>query len=84
MPLIRRDALVAVGGFCPDPRLMGLEDYDLWCQIAQRGWRGVHVPEILAWYRRSTHSMLSITSLDASDVRALLSARAPTLFGAAV
>jgi hypothetical protein len=80
MALIRRDALLEIGGFCEDPRLLGFEDYDLWCQVAERGWRGVHVPEILAWYRRTGHSMTSIAALDGSELRSLLSARAPRVF----
>jgi hypothetical protein len=83
MALIRREILVAIGGYCTDPRLMGLEDYDLWCQIAERDWRGVHVPEILAWYRQTEHSMVSIALLDLSEARSVLSSRAPRLFGRA-
>jgi hypothetical protein len=80
MALLRRDALLEVGGYCDDPRLLGWEDYDLWCQMAERGWRGVHVPEILAWYRRTAHSMLSTTRLDLSEGRSLISSRAPGVF----
>jgi hypothetical protein len=80
MALIRREALIAIGGYCTDPRLMGLEDYDVWCQIAERDWRGVHVPEILAWYRQTEHSMVSIALLDLSEARSVLSARAPGVF----
>jgi Glycosyl transferase family 2 len=80
MALIRREVLLELGGYCTDPRLIGWEDYDLWCQIAERGWRGVHVPELLAWYRRTGHSMLSITGLDVSEARSLLSTRSPGVF----
>jgi hypothetical protein len=82
MSLIRRDALLEIGGYCEDPRLTALEDYDVWCQMAERGWRGVHVPEILAWYRRTAHSMLSISGLVASEARSLISVRAPRTFAA--
>jgi hypothetical protein len=80
MALIRRDALLELGGYCEDPRLVGWEDYDVWCQMAERGWYGVHVPEILAWYRRTAHSMLSLTSLDLSEGRSLIASRAPGVF----
>jgi hypothetical protein len=83
MALIRREALNAIGGYCTDPRLMGLEDYDLWCQMAERNWRGVHVPEILAWYRQTEHSMVSLALLDLTEARSVLSARAPRVFGPA-
>ncbi len=83
MSLIRRDALLELGGYCEDPRLVGWEDYDLWCQIAERGGRGVHVPEILAWYRRTNHSMLTITGLDLTEGKSLLASRAPRVFAPA-
>jgi hypothetical protein len=81
MALIRRQALSEAGGYCEDPRMVGHEDYDLWCQIAERGGRGAHVPEILAWYRRSAHSMLSVMGLDLSEGHSLMAARAPRVFG---
>jgi hypothetical protein len=59
---------------------VGWEDYDLWCQIVEGGGHGVHVPEILAWYRRTAHSMLAITSLDLSEGKSLLATRAPSVF----
>ncbi len=31
----------------------------LWCLCAEAGERGVLVPQILAWYRRTEHSMIS-------------------------
>jgi Glycosyl transferase family 2 len=49
--LIRTDSLRRLGGFATDPRLAGFEEYDLWCRMAERGWRGELVPQALA--RRS-------------------------------
>ena len=49
--LVRTDVLRAVGGVSADDALRGFEDYDLWCRIADRGGRGVLVPQVLA--RRS-------------------------------
>ena len=46
--LIRTDRLRQLGGFATDPRLDGFEDYDLWCRMAERGWRGQLVPQVLA------------------------------------
>jgi hypothetical protein len=37
--------------------LHGWEDYDLWRRTADRGLRGVLVPEVLARYRRADHSI---------------------------
>ena len=83
MALIRRDVLLELGGYWDDPRIVGWEDYDLWCRVAQSGGHGVHVPEILAWYRQTGHSMLSLTTLDATVGRSLIAARAPRVFSAA-
>jgi hypothetical protein len=82
MALIRRDALLELGGYWDDPRIVGWEDYDLWCRIAEAGGHGVHVPEILAWYRQTGHSMMSLTSLDVTVGRSLIAARAPSVFSA--
>ncbi len=80
MSLLRRRELLELGGYTEDPRLHGWEDYDLWCRTAQRGLRGVLVPQILARYRRADHSMLySITNIDTSEAESLLRARYPVL-----
>ena len=80
MSLLRRDELVAIGGYTEDIRLHGWEDYDLWCRCLERGLRGVLVPQILARYRRAGHSMLAgITNLDTSEAESLLRARYPVL-----
>jgi glycosyltransferase involved in cell wall biosynthesis len=82
MALVRRDALVDLGGYWGDPRVVGWEDYDLWCRVAEAGGRGVHVPEILAWYRKTGHSMVSLTALDVTVARSLIAARAPSVLSA--
>lgn len=53
--LIRRGRLLELGGYSPDPRLAGLEDFYLWCRCAAAGAHGVHVPQVLAWRRRPKH-----------------------------
>ncbi len=51
MTLVRREALLKVGGF--DASLVqGLEDWDLWLRLADHGYWGHGVPEFLDWYRR--------------------------------
>jgi len=47
----------------------------LWCRAAEAGRYGVHVPEILARYRRSAHSLLNLTELDLSVARSLIAGR---------
>ena len=64
MAMIRRSALTSVGGYTIDPRLYGWEDFALWCMLAERGWHGVRVPEIVAHYRRGLLSMISLTDID--------------------
>ena len=62
-------------------RLLGWEDYDLWCRVAAAGGRGVQVPQILARYRVGETSMLSLTDIDVSDMTAVLRERYPTVMG---
>lgn len=47
--MLRRDALLAVGGWDMGS---GYEDWDLWMKLAERGYRGVHVPEVTLHYRQ--------------------------------
>jgi hypothetical protein len=79
MALIRRDWLLANGGYTTDVRLHGWEDYDLWCRIAERGGHGVMVPEIVARYRSALTSMLSLTDISRRQAVALLIERHPRL-----
>jgi glycosyltransferase involved in cell wall biosynthesis len=57
LALIRTSAWAEVGGYTEDPRLLGLEDYDLWLNFAKGKKWGVQVPEILARYRVRSDSM---------------------------
>jgi hypothetical protein len=49
--LIDTGRLRELGGFTSEPLLDGLDEYDLWCRMAERDWRGQLVPQMLA--RRS-------------------------------
>ncbi len=64
MSLIRKDALVAVGGYSELKAVgkLGWEDYDLWCKFIDQDFYGVPVPEILARYRTHSTSMLNSIS----------------------
>lgn len=53
--LIRRDALIAVGGW---QLRHGYEDWDLWMGLAERGLGGVYVPVPTLRYRRAAGRML--------------------------
>lgn len=54
---VRREALVAVGGY--DERLRIGEDWELWLRLAAAGFRFVRVPEWLAVYRKHADSLTS-------------------------
>jgi hypothetical protein len=79
MAMIRRDVLTAAGGYTTDPRLFGWEDFALWCTLAERGWRGIRVPEIVARYRKALLSMLSLTDIDGRAAWAALLESHPRL-----
>jgi len=56
--LVRRDRFEAVGGFDESMR-GGYEDWDLWLKFAERGWRGIRVPEpLFVWRRHSNTTMV--------------------------
>lgn len=84
MVLWRTDAVRALGGYTTDVRLHGWEDYDLWCRLAEGGGRGVLVPEILARYRVSGQSMLSLTDLSWRTMVSVLAERYPRTMGGVV
>jgi cellulose synthase/poly-beta-1,6-N-acetylglucosamine synthase-like glycosyltransferase len=82
LALIRRSVLREVDGFTTDLRLYGWEDYDLWCKLAARGMRAAHVREIVARYRVSAGSMISLTNLSLERAQAALAEHHPELFAA--
>jgi hypothetical protein len=77
--LIRREAIMAMGGYSYDQRLYGWEDYDLWVRMAEAGRRGVFVPEIIARYKVGHGSMISQTNISTTDAYAALIDHAPEL-----
>jgi hypothetical protein len=79
MALWRTRLLRDLGGYSDDLRLYGWEDYDLWCRTAERGLRGILVPEIVARYRSTAHSMLALTNVSSTAAVSLLVDRYPTL-----
>jgi hypothetical protein len=46
--LVRRRALEEVGGWQLEG---GYEDWELWVALAERGWKGRHIPALTGWYR---------------------------------
>jgi glycosyltransferase involved in cell wall biosynthesis len=75
--MIRRDALLAVGGW----RLRhGYEDWDLWMSFAERGWRGAYVPRLVLRYRRRGGRMLADCLPRHDELMAELRGRHPELY----
>jgi hypothetical protein len=79
MALLRRRHLLEMGGYTIDPRLSGWEDFHLWCRCAESGRYGILVPQVLAWYRRTEHSMLNDTEASTTRAWSLMRARFPDL-----
>jgi hypothetical protein len=84
MALWKTTTLRALGGFTTDRRLHGWEDYDLWCRLAEAGGRAAFVPEVLARYRVSPHSMLSVTNISTRSAVSVLVERSPRLMAGVV
>lgn len=79
MALIRTSLLRELGGYALDRRLHGWEDFELWCRVAEAGGYGLRVPEIVARYRLTQHSMLAQTNISATDAFSLIIERNPVL-----
>lgn len=56
IPLIRREAIAAVGEF--DPHLKSCQDWEYWLRLA-KNWSFVIVPKYLVFYRQSSGSISS-------------------------
>jgi glycosyltransferase involved in cell wall biosynthesis len=84
MALIRRDALLAIGGYAELADGHGWEDYDLWCRFAEEGLEGVFLPELLCEYRVHAASMLHTrTNLHYETLTAEMRLRHPRIFRSA-
>lgn len=59
--LVRREAVVAVGGYDTQMPLQGLEDWDLWLTLTERGYHGVILREVLFNYRRRAGSLSTVS-----------------------
>ena len=75
--LYRRTALLDSGGWqLPG----GYEDWDLWMALAERGWTGIGIPEVTAFYRAQAGRRLSRSSQRHAERMTRLRARHPKLF----
>jgi hypothetical protein len=84
MSLLRTDVLRHHGGYRLDRRLHGWEDYDLWCRMAEQGDRGVQLKQVVARYRVTGHSMLSLTNISVADALSVIAERSPRVMAGAV
>ena len=66
--LVRREAVVAVGGYDADMPIQGLEDWDLWLTLVGRGYRGTILREVLFNYRRRAGSLSTVAWMGAGHV----------------
>ena len=81
MALIRREALLAAGGYAVLADDHGWEDYDLWCRFVELGFEGVFLPELLCDCRVHATSMLrSRTNKHHDALMAEMRLRHPSLF----
>ncbi len=55
--LVRREAVLAIGGYDTAMPVQGDDDWDLWLTLVERGYRGVILPEVLFHYRRRPGSV---------------------------
>lgn len=55
--LVRRDAVLEVGGYDTAMPAQGAEDWDLWLTLAERGYHGRILNEVLFDYRRRAGSL---------------------------
>jgi glycosyltransferase involved in cell wall biosynthesis len=75
--LYRRSALLEAGGW----RLPGgYEDWDLWMAFAERGWKGIGIPEVTVHYRVQSGRRLSRSAQRHAERYTRLRARHPSLF----
>ncbi|HEV2723960.1 MAG TPA: glycosyltransferase family A protein [Thermoleophilaceae bacterium] len=79
MALLRREAVLEIGGFGESLSLYGWEDFDLWCRVAEHDLHAQHVPTFIGRYHERPESMLSVASIDASDAVRELRGRYPRL-----
>jgi len=61
MAMIKREIVLKLGGYSVEQiplSMQGWEDYDLWLKLAQAGYSGKMIPQILSDYRVHSASML--------------------------
>ena len=80
MALIRRERLLETGGYAVLAEDVSWEDYDLWCRLAELGYEGVFVPELLSEYRVHDDSRNRTVPPHYQAMMAEMALRHPRLF----
>jgi glycosyltransferase involved in cell wall biosynthesis len=80
MALIRRERLLETGGYAVLAEDVSWEDYDLWCRLAELGYEGVFVPELLCEYRVHNSSRNRTVPPHYDAMMAEMALRHPRLF----
>ena len=78
--LICREAFEQVGGYCEDLEVHGMEDWDLWLKILERGWRVAILNEPLFRYRVGHTSTCGEVAGRRDDIVRAVKARHPGLY----
>ena len=94
MAMIRKEPVLKLGGYSTEYGSIlpqGWEDYDLWLKLAQAGYGGKWIPQVLSDYRVHPQSMLQSASPQEHELAAYFARKfhllvaghgdAPTLFG---
>ncbi len=77
--LYRREVWEAVGGYQP-AMTVGYEDWDFWIGAKEHGFRALHLPEPLFFYRTKAESMLTKAKAWDRPLRAQILLNHPGLF----
>jgi cellulose synthase/poly-beta-1,6-N-acetylglucosamine synthase-like glycosyltransferase len=75
--LYRREAVLEAGGWQFQG---GYEDWDLWMTLAERGWKGIGIPDVTGYYRVHAGRRLARSSRRHAERYAKLRTRHPALF----
>lgn len=77
MAMLKREDVLAIGGY--DPKMTEWEDFHLWARMAENEMHGSFVPEILAWYRLTHHSMSMKSGINNLALWSRIRRSAPTI-----
>jgi len=69
--LVRRSAVLAVGGYDQEMPHQGNEDWDLWIGLIEAGYGGVILDEVLFFYRRRENSMIGTCARGDAQLQAV-------------